>query len=74
MKGSPGVFVFKNRKTPDSAAVHQIMITYYDGQYELFSNVVSHLYTVHYLLGIPMQSPPFKEDLLGLGLFLVLNK
>ena len=33
--------MFKNRKTPENAAVHQIMITYYDGQYELFSNVVS---------------------------------
>lgn len=72
MKGSPGVFVFKNRKTPDNAAVHQIMITYYDGQYELFSNVVSHLYTIFYLLEIPMQRHPFKED--PLGLFLVLNK
>lgn len=42
VKGSPGVFLFKERKMPESAAVHQIMITYYDGQYELFSNVVSH--------------------------------
>jgi hypothetical protein len=42
VKGSPGVFVFKERKMPESAAVHQIMITYYDGQFELFSNVVSH--------------------------------
>lgn len=61
MKGSPGVFVFKNRKTPDNAAVHQIMITYYDGQYELFSNVVSHLYTKFYLLemkGIPLKRTP----------------
>lgn len=72
MKGSPGVFVFKNRKTPDNAAVHQIMITYYDGQYELFSNVVSHLYTIFYSLEIPMIGIPLKRT--PLELFLVLNK
>lgn len=54
VKGSPGVFVFKNRKTPDNAAVHQIMITYYDGQYELFSNVM----TVDIKPAPPMQLLP----------------
>ncbi|XP_062594603.1 structural maintenance of chromosomes flexible hinge domain-containing protein 1-like [Saccostrea cucullata] len=54
VKGSPGVFLFKERKTPESAAVHQIMITYYDGQYELFSNVM----TVHIKPAPPMQLLP----------------
>lgn len=72
MKGSPGVFVFKNRKTPDNAAVHQIMITYYDGQYELFSNVVSRFYTIFYLLVIPVKGISLKRT--PLDFFLVLNK
>ncbi|XP_055997294.1 structural maintenance of chromosomes flexible hinge domain-containing protein 1-like isoform X2 [Ostrea edulis] len=54
VKGSPGVFLFKERKMPESAAVHQIMITYYDGQYELFSNVI----TVHIKPAPPMQLLP----------------
>ncbi|XP_060084908.1 structural maintenance of chromosomes flexible hinge domain-containing protein 1-like [Ylistrum balloti] len=41
VKQNPGVFIFKERKIPEISGIHNIMITYYDGRYELFSNVIT---------------------------------
>ncbi|KAK3088610.1 hypothetical protein FSP39_021256 [Pinctada imbricata] len=54
IKGSPGQFILKDRKMPESAAVYNIMVTYYDGKYQLFSNVI----TVDIKPAPPMQLVP----------------
>ncbi|KAJ8322368.1 hypothetical protein KUTeg_000839 [Tegillarca granosa] len=57
VKNQPGVFTFKDRRIPEVAGVHNIMITYYDGKYELFSNVM----TVDVKPGPPVKLAPVEQ-------------
>ncbi|XP_071144533.1 structural maintenance of chromosomes flexible hinge domain-containing protein 1-like [Mytilus edulis] len=41
VKSSPGEFVFRDKKFPEQAGEYNVLITYYDGKHELFSNVLN---------------------------------